>query len=525
MMERKTILAIFASLAVLFLYQSIFVPPKRPQTAVNSEVIESKQVKKITDVILQQTSKKPIHSTDPEIVAENYDIKTPSLNMQVSNVGGSLHNVGVGHHPVFPLDDILVIPGFESVEFKPRVDGKSYAYENDNWRIVKTVESIDENAFKVKIEFFPSRMMSRLENLEFVLFGINSNMIDPSNKRETMLDEYSVNSNDKIVRKGNAFKFEQKEAKSQDGTVKWAGFRDHYNAFVVRPEFQTKGHAIKVVSDKELQVSVVPQEHRVAQGEPQSFEFTVYAGPQSVSLMKTYEKEFEKIVAFSGFWLINGIAMAIYYTIPFLHNIFKSWGLCIILIALLVYALSYPLTIKSMASMRKMQLISPKIKAIQDRNKGDPKKAQAEILEVYRREKINPMGGCLPLILQMPLFMALYQVIWRAHYFNGEGFLWVRDLTLPDRLFILPFSLPFLGNEFNILPILMAIVMAAQQFLSAKSMVITDEQQALQQKMMMYIFPGFIGFIFYKFAAGLSLYFTVFYLLSTLTQWKMMKVK
>ncbi len=178
-----------------------------------------------------------------------------------------------------------------------------------------------------------------------------------------------------------------------------------------------------------------------------------------------------------------------------------------------------------MMSMRKMQQVQPKVKAIQERFKSDPKRLQTEMMDIYKKEKINPLGGCLPFLLQMPIFIALYQVLWRSAYFQGKNFLWIEDLAKPDRLFIMPFSLPFLGNEFNILPILMAMVMFAQQKISAKGLVIVDEQQAMQQKIMMYFLPIFIGFIFYKFASGLSLYFTVFYALSAFTQWKMIKTK
>lgn len=178
-----------------------------------------------------------------------------------------------------------------------------------------------------------------------------------------------------------------------------------------------------------------------------------------------------------------------------------------------------------MMSMRKMQQMQPKIKALQERYKDDSAKLNTEIMEIYRREKINPLGGCLPFLLQMPLFISLYQVLWRSYFFQGQSFLWIKDLSLPDRLMILPFQIPFLGNELNILPVLMGIVMFFQQKVTAKNAVVTDEQQVMQQKMMMYFFPVFIAFIFYKFASGLSLYFTVFYALSTWTQVNMNKSK
>ena len=125
------------------------------------------------------------------------------------------------------------------------------------------------------------------------------------------------------------------------------------------------------------------------------------------------------------------------------------------------------------------------------------------------------------MLLQMPVFIGLYQVLWRSVSFKGAHFLWIKDLSEPDRLFILPFSLPFLGNEINLLPILMIFVMAVQQKLTAKSMGAMDPAQMAQQKMMAVIMPVFLGAIFYHFASGLTLYFTLFYAFSTIAQWKM----
>ena len=138
---------------------------------------------------------------------------------------------------------------------------------------------------------------------------------------------------------------------------------------------------------------------------------------------------------------------------------------------------------QSMSAMRKMQLVQPKVAALQKKYKGEPQKLNAEMVDLYKKEGVNPLGGCLPFLLQMPVFMALYQILWRAYYFQGQSFLWMKDLAMPDRLFIMPFDLPFLGNEFNILPIIMGAVMFLQQSVSAKNMVVTDDQQAMQQKM------------------------------------------
>ena len=288
----------------------------------------------------------------------------------------------------------------------------------------------------------------------------------------------------------------------------------------MKPDFETKTYEIKADSEKELSVSMKPLDKNLSPGQSVSYDFNIYAGPQDPWLMKNYGQGFEKVVAFSNFPIIEWIGQAIYHTIPYLHRIFRSWGVAIILISLLIYGITYPLTMQSMVSMRKMQEVQPKIAALRERYKSDPQKLNAEIVEIYRREKINPFGGCLPFLIQMPFFMALYQILWRAQYFQGQGFLWIKDLSQPDRLLILPFNLPFLGNELNILPIITGGIMFLQQKISSKNMVVTDEQQIMQQKMMMYILPIMMTFMFYKFASSWAIYFLVFYVLSTATQWK-----
>jgi len=529
-MDQKTILAIILSIAVLFGYEVIFVAPKRAGMLKNAQVTVNKEVVGNTAVTSIEPPNIPEISTNVKFISKDWDLKSPQFSTKLTNVGGTLHNLLIdGFHPL-PLSQILAIKGTEFAQFQPamRDDQKAaFTYADDSWHITKIYKVRDDHSIDVRIEVSSVKEISRLDNIEFILIGIDSSKLEGT-QRETMLDEYSVLAGKKILRKGNAVKFDPNKEGHPYGTVshlQWAGFRDHYSAIVIQPKFQTKDYEIKALTEHNLTISIKPESQKLPAGGVAVYEFTIYAGPQDQVLMKQYGGGIERIVAFSNWWPLDMIAKAIYYTIPFLYGICKSWGVSIILISVLIYGLTYPLTIKSMMSMRKMQQMQPKVKALQEKYKNDPQKLNAEIMDFYRREKINPLGGCLPFLLQMPIFISLYQVLWRSSYFQGKGFFWIKDLTLPDRLFIMPFSLPFLGNEFNILPLLMAGVMFAQQKISAKNMVIADEQQAMQQKMMMYFFPIFIGFIFYKFASGLSLYFTVFYLLSTFTQWKMSKVK
>jgi YidC/Oxa1 family membrane protein insertase len=420
---------------------------------------------------------------------------------------------------------MLTVKGFEQVAFdliKKDKESISYAYSNSDWRITKTFTIKDKNTVDVKMGITSLRNSSRLEDIQFKTINIAGNKIDPAKDKSAMLYELSILENNKVIRKGNAYKFNpKKDNKTINEKIEWVGYREHYSAFIIKPNFETKSYDNEVLSEHSLSVNIKPTEQPTALGLEKVYSFTIVGGKQNIGWLKTYGMKFEKIVAFFHWGIIDVFAKAIYYLIPAVHFVVRSWGLSIIVVSIIIYGLTYPLTIKSMSSMKKMQTVQPKVQALQKKHKGDPQKLNAEMVDLYKREGVNPLGGCLPFLLQMPIFIALYQVLFRSYYFQGESFLWIKDLALPDRLFILPFSLPFLENEFNILPILMAIVMFFQQVITSKSMVITDDTQAMQQKMMKYFFPVFIGFIFYHFASGLSLYFTVFYGLSAWTQWKM----
>jgi YidC/Oxa1 family membrane protein insertase len=208
-------------------------------------------------------------------------------------------------------------------------------------------------------------------------------------------------------------------------------------------------------------------------------------------------------------WLLN-----------FLYSIVRIEGLSIILLTVIVRGLMFPISRKqAMISMR-MQELAPEMKVIAEKYKNDPMERQQAVMELYRKHKVNPIGGCLPLFLQLPFFLGLYYALQESTRFRLAEFLWIRNLAAPDMLFYWGQGFPlisdfdnmasgfwsflYLGPYFNILPILAVIVMVVYQKYTLPPP--TDEQQAMQQKMMKYMM-FFIGLMFYKVAAGLSMYF------------------
>ncbi|MDD5680896.1 MAG: membrane protein insertase YidC, partial [Candidatus Omnitrophica bacterium] len=182
-------------------------------------------------------------------------------------------------------------------------------------------------------------------------------------------------------------------------------------------------------------------------------------------------------------------------------------GIAIILLSILVNMVLFPLSRKSYESMKKMQTIQPHMDRLREVHKDNPQKLNKETMELYKKYDVNPMGGCLPLLLQIPVFIALYQALMKSLELRGSGFLWVKDLSMPDAV-PLPLSLPLIGNSINVLPILMTIGMAFQQKFSTPKGAAQSAQQKQQQQMMI-IMPVVFLFVMYSFPSGLVLYWLV----------------
>jgi YidC/Oxa1 family membrane protein insertase len=242
-------------------------------------------------------------------------------------------------------------------------------------------------------------------------------------------------------------------------------------------------------------------------------DFNVYLGPVDYNILKSYNLELEKIMRFSLDFLVRPIAQ--YLILPvflFIHNFISNWGLVIIIFSVLMKIVLNPFTRYQMKSMKKMTEMQPKMNAIKEKYKDDPQKQQQALMKFYKGEKINPAGGCLPLLLQMPILYALFGVFnstieLRQAYFG----LWIKDLSVPDVIMHLPFKIPLFGiSDISGLAVLMGITMFLQQKMSVKD----PKQQA-----MVYVMPVMLTLIFMSLPAGLNLYYFVFNLLSIVEQY------
>ena len=245
----------------------------------------------------------------------------------------------------------------------------------------------------------------------------------------------------------------------------------------------------------------------------------VYIGPLDDDILSRVDPSLKRAMTWgAGIPFLDGIispiSKVVLWGLKALHRGIPNYGLCIIIFSVLVKILIWPLTRKSYQSMAAMQRLQPKMKEIREKYKKDQQRAQREIMNLYKTEKVNPMGGCLPMLLQMPLLYALF-IVFRAtiEFRRAPFFLWIQDLSLPDKIIDLPFSLPLYGSHIAVLP----IVMGVTSFFQSKS-TITDPNQ----KMLLYFMPVFLTLIFNQFPSGLTLYYTLFNVL-TLAQQRITK--
>ena len=228
----------------------------------------------------------------------------------------------------------------------------------------------------------------------------------------------------------------------------------------------------------------------------------IYIGPISYGTLKSYQENLTEIMELS--WrFIRPISIAFLWIIKKIHRVIPNWGLVIIIFSIFIKIILYPLSKSSLRSMHKMSSLQPKITELREKYKNNPQKQHTEIMGLYKSEGINPLGGCLPMLFQMPVFFALYPVVGRAFELRKAMFIpyWIEDLSRPDPYFILP------------------VAMGISMFFQMKTTTKDPNQKA-----MLYVMPVLMVFMFSNFSSGLTLYWFMFNVM-TFIQQKLIRVK
>jgi len=240
--------------------------------------------------------------------------------------------------------------------------------------------------------------------------------------------------------------------------------------------------------------------------------FSLYLGPLEYERIKGLGVGLERIMDF-GWAFIRPISKGVLFALKGMHEYIPNYGFVLIIFSFLIKIIVYPLTKKSYQSTAAMQVVQPEINALREKYKNNSQKLNQATMKLYKERGVNPLGGCLPMLLQMPLLFALFVVFRTTIELRAEPFVWwIKDLSSPDTIFNLPFTIPIYGSQVAVLPFLMVVSMFVQQ-----KMMSGGVQQA-QQKTMQYFMTAFFFLIFNSFPSGLNLYYTLFNVLTIAQQ-------
>lgn len=498
-MEKRLILAIVLSSLVLLLW-SFFIPKPSPGP-VSIPTTTS-------PVTLQETPAEETEGPSPSLVTYSTD----KIKVVFDEKKAAIKEIIFKDYQSssFYLWDGLKLD--KNLNFKTgkiSSDSITFIYSDEDKQITKRFIFSNYN-YSIELEIEVKNLSgSTLNfNLPLILGALDFSV----NQAQARYLDFTVATPDKLLHpsahKDNVF-----------NQLKFLGLRDRYFCAITEPPSGNYTGFIKKITAKKSIIGLDAKEFLVEPGQRLEQKFHIYLGPQELKLINAVKPGWLAIVHYGTFDFISQILLQL---LGIFYRLVHNWGLAITILSLAIYFMLYPLTLKQMRSMKEMQVLQPRIEELRKAYKDNPQKLNKEIMELYREHKVNPLGGCLPLILQMPIFFALYQALMRSIALKGARFLWIKDLSEPDKLFILPISLPILGNELNILPLLMMIGMFIQQKISSGA---TSSVSGEQQKLMLVIFPLMFGFIFYHMPAGLVLYWFVNSTLMLIYQIKVARAK
>ncbi|MBW1649127.1 MAG: membrane protein insertase YidC [Deltaproteobacteria bacterium] len=291
------------------------------------------------------------------------------------------------------------------------------------------------------------------------------------------------------------------EENSFQGKTDWLAFQTTYFMASILPENPDTGF-MKLFEKEQMVESRYTSQSVINPNTASKFEYNLYIGPKNIEVLKGAGHNLEKAV---NFGMLDFIVKPCRWLLNAIYGVIPNYGIAIIILTLITKMVLWPLGTKSYKSMNKMKKIQPLMMQIKEKYKHDKQRMNAEVMNLYKTYKVNPAGGCLPMILQIPIFFALYRMLYQMiELRHAPFFLWIGDLSAPDRLFRFGFSIPFMTEPYGIpvLTIIMGVSMFLQQRMSPPP---GDPSQA---KIMLFL-PIIFTVLFINFSSGLVLYWLV----------------
>jgi YidC/Oxa1 family membrane protein insertase len=522
--DKKAIIAVILITALFIIYYTIFMrKPKGDGDAVEQPqpvVVDTSQGEEPTEPPeITEADKEVGEKAEPMEIPEGaaaeekiIQVRTNLIDAKFSTLGGTLLSMKLLNYPGEGDEPVELIPAEENPlgivlhQAEKNVDLIQYptsCEQNDIYltgevrdSLVFTYAANDTPFLKKVFIFYPNSYLIdfRIESLREEPYGATIDFgaglaSTEKDKREEKMYKSMVALLGETYERLDLRKIKE-EKSSIEGAVKWAGIKSKYFLFLMIP----KEDALEKITYWNLDKETIGL--TLSAKKKKSNEFSLYFGPCDYYILKEMGEGLERVVYFGWNW-IAPISKVIFFIFTGIHRVVANYGVVIIIFSVIMMVIFFPLTFRSHASMRRMQKLQPKMDAIRKKYKEDPQKMNAEIMKLYSQNKVNPVGGCLPLLFQMPIFFALYAVLRSTIELRRAPFmLWIKDLSARDPYFILP--------------VLMGIAMFVQQ-----KFTVTDPRQ----KMMTYFMPIFLVFIFARLPSGIVLYWLVYNLLSILQQY------
>ena len=544
MMDRNTLTALLLIAVVLILtpYYLEVVSPTEHRTT-DSLVVESEGVSSLQTPYLEKAAPTKTEKKLPVLSSSTFDEKIFSIETNLyfaeisSRAGGSINSFILKKHlgPDSNYVDLIDSANRDNLSIQTKNQDAEDLDLSSPWHIRKIPET-EKIESPTSVTFFTSFHNNR-EITKTIIFYPDSYILDieidlssvsdellsglfsfswygglPSTEKNTSEDQTYFNG---YVYQGGELD-DTKASKGENilssykGNLDWAAVRTKYflTSFIPSDPSSIISSSIGAsYNNRETyDMSIVVPSNTL-------FRTSLYLGPLEYSRLNRIGKDLDLVMNFGWFFIVP-ISKGVLWLLKNLHSYIPNYGFVLVLFSILIKVVVYPLTKKSYQSTRAMQALQPEIASLKEKFKSSPQKLNQATMALYKKRGVNPLGGCLPMLLQMPLLFALFTVFRTTIELRGEPFvLWIKDLSSPDVIFNLPFAIPIYGDFVCALPILMAFSMFVQQ----KMMTGGAEQQG-QQKFMQYFMMAFFFLIFNSFPSGLNLYYTLFNVLTIIQQ-------
>lgn len=510
--QKRILLAVVLSFAFFIIYDYFFIP----KTPVNAEQNLTKEQNSSQNESLANTAP-ALNATNSNATSnsnqnssQNFendiiaDIKSEHFEAQIDSLGrissfflkdekykdksGKAINLVSSENSPYPLELRFSDTKTNQEAFNThyKADEKELFIDENSSKTLRLTQKLSELEVEKTITFYPKGNYE----IEIKLSKNSPYFISTGFRPNIAVDSYTIHGALVLDEKDTLHTYEDEDMDNDENfaNAKMASAFDRYYT----TSFYNFEKPLNITISKDSK-----QNPLVFAYSNNEFKAGGYIGAKEHSILRAIDPRLEAVVEYGWFTFI---AKPMFGFLNWIHNYVGNWGWAIVIMTLIVRVVLFPLTYKSMISMNKLKDLAPKMKEIRERYKGDPQKMNTHMMELYKKHGANPMSGCLPIFLQIPIFFAIYRVLLNAIELKGAPWaFWIHDLSLMDPYFILP--------------ILMGATMFAQQLITP--MTIQDPTQAKIMKFLPLIFT----FFFLAFPAGLTLYWFVNNLCSLVQQW------